>query len=410
MNIVHLNTLDYGGAGLAALRLHQGLQGLGVQTTMLVFDRTSDTPGVELVPSRRPPAQGSPWAATWKRWLDMLRRYPNRPKDLEIFSGIRSDAALLDHPALQQADVVNLHWIAGFVDIPELGRLCSGKRVVWTLHDQNPCTGGCHYAGDCRRFETSCRACPQLGSDRDDDLSSRQFEAKRAAYADMAPHLATPSRWLAQEVQTSALLGRFPATPIPNGVPVDVFTPQPMASLRDALGLSPDDFVLLFGAHGYTARKGLNFLQALLLRLPQVLAGRRLVAVCCGALGHELPSNVPLINLGYVADPRAMAGLYGLADLFVMPSTMDNLPNTMLESLACGTPVAAFRVGGVPEGVEHEVNGFLAEPGDLDGLIEAVTWAAREGQARRQRIAAKAREKFALDVQARNYLELYRRL
>lgn len=272
--------------------------------------------------------------------------------------------------------MVNLHWVAGLVDVPDMAAQLAGKRLVWTLHDQNPFTGGCHYAGDCRRFETGCGRCPQLGFDRDDDLATRQFRIKAEAYARLSLRLVAPSRWLADECAASALLGRFPATAIPYGVPTDVFGPSDTTGLRRSLGLAPDDFALFFGAHAHTARKGLRPLQDYLARLPATMVGRRLVAVAAGAPTDALPSAVPLIMRGYLADPRDMAGCFGLAGLHVMPSLMDNLPNTMLDSLTCGAPVAGFRVGGVPEGIVHGENGWLAAPGDVDGLLAATAWAA----------------------------------
>lgn len=410
MNVAHLCTLDHGGAGIAALRLHQSLLEAGVDSTMLVLARQSRTPGVVEVPTRRSPGGPAAWAAQWRRWETLMRRHPGRPEGSELFSTVDSDALLAGHPALARADIVNLHWVAGLLDMNAAAAILAGKTIVWTLHDQNPFTGGCHYAGDCRRFEAACGRCPELGSPDEDDLSAGQWRKKRLAYKDLDITVASPSRWLAGEARRSVLLGAFPAEVIPYGVP-RVFSPSAAAAVtRESLGLGASDFLVLFGAHSHTRRKGAHHVAALLRALPARLSGRRVIALSFGGRGGQPESTVPFADLGPIDDPARLAAVYAMADAYVLPTLMDNLPNTVLEALACGTPVVAFEAGGVPDCVRHGENGWLTPVGSVTGLLEGLAHAARGDGDPRSAIAADAARRFAPERQAGDYIRLYERL
>lgn len=407
--ITHLCTLDHGGAGAAALRLHLGLLGQGIDSKMLVLCAKSGMSEVYETPTQHEHQSQESWKYIYNHWTRVLREHPNRPDGLEFFTDISSDAILANHPLLKQADIVHLHWIPGLIDVQSMPALFGGKKIIWTLHDQNPFTGGCHFAGDCRKFESHCHSCPQLGSEVDADLSFQQWNAKNIAYQNIDLKIITPSRWLAQEAKRSSLFSQRCISVIPYGLQLGIFQPLPSSNLREKHGLSTNDFVILFGAHAHTRRKGFEHLKALLEVIPPYLQGKRVVAVAFGHISKNMTNRVPVLEVGFVADPHKLAQFYSMADVYVLPAIEDNLPNTVLEALACGTPIVGFDIGGMPDMVNHGINGWLTTLGDIDGLVQGIMWAKKFGANSREAIAADARQRFHDGLQAARYLELYQK-
>ncbi len=412
MKIVHLATLDHGGAGNSAFRLHQGLTAAGLDSSMLVLQKRTTDPRIRQAPLPEGLDATLPFKAVWERWQQLAARFPERPTGLEVFSDVKAEALLENHPLIAAADVVNLHWVAGFLPVSRLKAIVGDKPLVWTLHDENPFTGGCHYAGDCRRFETSCGSCPQLGSRREADMAARQWEIKRRSYEGLAIQAVAPSRWLAGEIGRSSLLGSRPVAVIPYSLPLDTFRPLPRAAIRASLGLTEADRVVLFGAEAQTERKGASHIRRLLALMAEDARGKSLVFAFFGAPNRELIEfpGLRTVSLGYVKDPAVMAGVYSMADVYVLPAVEDNLPNTVMEATACGCPTVGFAIGGVPDMVEHQVNGFLAGKGDAAGLMAGVFWCLERGEELRNLNAALALRRYALSRQAADYAALYREL
>jgi len=408
MKVVHLCTLDSGGAAAAALRLHQGLKNFGVDSRILVLKSKSGHPDVRVLPMRRNSNGTDPWQILTSRWQGMLRRYPERPQGLELFSGPRAEVDLLTQPDVRDADILNLHWISGMVDIPGLPELSKGKSVVWTLHDMNPLTGGCHFSGGCRRFEQGCGACPQLGSTNPADISAAYCTEKAKAYAATDLTLVSPSRWLATQAQSSSCMINKPVLTIPYGLDHTVFAPHPTIPIRRALQLGTEDFVILYGADYACARKGGEAAFRLLSSLPQTLNGRRIVLATFGAPQPGLmKTGLQHLELGYLDTPQLMAQIYSMADMLLMPTLEDNLPNTVLESMSCGTPVVGFATGGMPDMIEHGSNGWLAAPHDIDGLRKGIENVLNAGLQARKAARKAVLNKFTLSHQARTYLRVY---
>src|SRR5208282_2505094 len=260
-------------------------------------------------------------------------------------------------------DLIQLHWISGFVDYRSFfAALPLGKPVVWTLHGMDSLTGGCFYDKGCGRFTGKCGACPQLGSANESDLTRQVWERKWECYSRLGPaqmHIVTPSRWLKEEVKRSALLSSFPCTVIPNGLDTDVFFPRSRSVSREILCVPPDAKVVLFIADG------LN-------------------------------------------DPRK--GFHILAEALAETKLRDNLSNTAMESIACGTPVVGFAVGGIPDLVRPGLTGSLAKPGDALDLRKAIAEILSDDE-RLKKMAANCRkiavEEYTIEIQARRYLEVY---
>ncbi len=335
-------------------------------------------------------------------------------KHCDMFSMPSGPCKLLPEE-VRSADIINLHWVSMMIDLPTFfASISPSSRVVWTLHDMNAFTGGCHYSGPCVRYHSRCGRCPELNSTRDGDLSFQNFCTKQAVFSTLRPDqltIVTPSRWLQQCVTSSELLGNFRAVRIPYGIDTNAFVPLPQQDARDALGVPVESQVLLFVAgHLGNYRKGIDLLIAALSRIEST---QPLTLLVIGQLPEEelrLPEHVRLRVLGFLSEERRIAQAYAAADVFVIPSRQDNLPNTILESLACGTPVVGFRVGGIPDLVIDGETGFCAEPEDVESLSRAISSALETRGGLRDRCRELITAKYSLKTQATQYLNLFREI
>ena len=377
MRVVLVNAVEaVGGAARAAHRLYTSLQPHDLDVSYFVKEKHSDDPCVIPFNPDFSSAAVARRGTAIQQVLDAYEEYAGtRSDDLELFSHPALDQDMSFLEQLPDADIYNLHWVAGFVEYPVFFTKMAQKRpLVWTLHDQGPMTGGCHYDQGCGRFTDACGSCPALGSHDANDLSARNLAVKAKALAtwpDHMVHIVTPSNWLAAEARRSSLFGRFQASCIPNSIETELFCPRPAVEARCALGLPEAGPYLLFVANQIKApRKGVSYLIDALRQLP----GREDVTLLCVGDDHIPIQNLPfrMAQLDFVGDDEAMAHLYAAADLTVIPSLQDNLPNTMLESLSCGTPVVGFDTGGLPDGVRPGETGFLAQSGSAESLMQAI--------------------------------------
>jgi glycosyltransferase involved in cell wall biosynthesis len=412
MRIVHIAAVDAeGGAARAAYRLHQGLLGAGVESSMLVKRKVSGCESVHVAPA---------YDATEAFFWDLMEVYYlglNRTEISNTYFSIGGPGVdLSQRPLVRQADVLHLHWVADFQSPSTIARLQAlGKPIVWMLHDQRPFTGGCHFSAGCARYKKDCGGCPQL---EEDPLG---FPAMNLA--DQVQLLATdsicvtsPSRWLAQCARQSALFRRARIEVIPYGIDTDAFSPRPYAEAKSKLGLRPDSFQLLFGADfGSEKRKGFaELIAALKICWKDGAFRQRIREGQVGLLAfgrpHDDLKQFPVKSLGYISGDDALSWVYSAADLFVLPSLEDNLPNTAVESMSCGTPVLAFEVGGLPDLVGD--TGRLVAP-DKEALSQAIlSICAKPGECRSWRPACRERilSGFSAPLQAQHYLRLYEEL
>jgi glycosyltransferase involved in cell wall biosynthesis len=216
---------------------------------------------------------------------------------------------------------------------------------------------------------------------------------------------------MAGEILRSALLGRFPVTVIPNGVDIEAFAPRNRAFARDALGLPQDAKVLLFAGHTVDERrKGFSVLIEALAGLREV---QNLHLLSVGGYSALPQMGIPYHPLGYISNERLLSIVYSAADLCVVPTLQDNLPNITIESLACGTPVVGFDVGGMSDVVSDGHTGLLVPLGDSEALRESIRRALANSAALAEMSANCRRtavEKYSIHRQAQDYLELYESL
>ena len=378
LRILQVSTFDIaGGAALAAYRLHRGLLAKDHDSRMLVARRDSGDDTVWVANSQRDLRSRVSRRLRRRRIRREHAKYADtRPDWPERFDDDRTWREWEHGARLGSFDVVNLHWISGLLDYRRFfDAIPPDVPVIWTLHDMNTFTGGCHYDAGCERFRQRCGACPQLGSRHEHDLSRDIWLRKRELFSGIDPermHFVTPSRWLADEVRNASLLGdRFPVSVIPNGVNTEEFAPRDRMAAREVLGVPRESKAILFVAYSLAARrKGFAVLTE---ALRELSFDRDLVVLSVGA--GEASDQIPVrqIHLGTISQARLLSLAYSAADLFVIPSLQDNLPSTVLEALACGTPIVGLDVGGIPDMVRPGITGALSPVGDAAALAAAIS-------------------------------------
>ena len=398
-----------GGAARSAYRLHQGLQDLQVDSQILVQTKLSDDFRVLAGSSKL--AKG---LAKLRPTLDQLPLYPYPKRERSPYSVQWLPDNLAAQVAQINPDVIHLHWInGGYLKIETIARF--KKPIIWTLHDMWAFTGGCHITKDCMNYTNSCGTCPQLHSNKEKDLSRWIWQRKARAWQNLNLTIVTPSHWLAKCAASSSLLKNVRIEVIPNGLDTQQYKPIEKSVARSILSLPEDKQLSLFGAMSATSdpNKGFNFLQSALQNLSQSGWGEQVELVVFGSSQPKNPTELGLKShyLGRLNDDISLSLVYAAADVFIAPSVQDNLPNTVMESLACGTPCVAFDIGGMPDMIEHQQNGYLAKPFDIDDLARGITWVL-EDEERLQKLGSNGREKieqnFSLEIQAYNYLSVYK--
>ncbi|MDB9526429.1 glycosyltransferase family 4 protein [Oscillatoria sp. CS-180] len=410
MKVLILSSSDnQGGAARAANRLHKGLLTTGVYSQMLVQDKnTQDSDVVPITNTRI--GESIAWSRVA---IDNypLKKYSQRKKSTFSLQWLPDKVSTTVKQL--RPDIVNLHWVnAGFLRIESLSKI--SLPLAWTLHDMWPFTGGCHYDQNCERYVGACGQCPALSSKKDSDLSRWVWQRKYNTFQKANLTVVTPSQWLAQCARKSTLFMNRRVEVIPNGVDESVYKPIDKSLARNLLGLPSDIKIILFGALRATSdkRKGFHLLHPALLELTK--AGR-LDGVEIAVIGSPPPKNPPDFGLkthylGVFNDDISMATIYSAADVFVAPSLQENLANTVMEALACGLPCVAFRIGGMPDMINHCENGYLAKPFEVEDLAKGIFETLQDGE-RYQKLTFNSRQKvisnFTLDIQAKQYSKLF---
>lgn len=403
IDVLFVNTYDKsGGAARAAYRIFSEIRNRSVAVHYLTL--TKEDPDPSISGHLRTSAVGSLVKALTRLDRIPLRFYPLRQQ--VPFSPDFWPNPLRIRLRQFTPKLVHLHWVsAGLLGVKELAKLACP--IVWTLHDTWPFTGGCHYTGDCESFKRSCGRCPQLGSQRENDHSRLLMHSKARVFKELSITVVTPSRWLAGMAGQSSLFAGRRIEVIPYGIDTEVFKPVGRRVARERLGLPSDGPIVLFGAQSLTdPRKGWDLLCDALRRIERpctvLLFGE-------GEICIEHASHITVCQLGTFAQDSSLALVYSAADVFVCPSREDNLPNTVVEALACGTPCAAFAVGGLPDMIEHKKNGWLAQAFDCADLAEGIGWLMRYPEQDQLRRAA--REKAVLGYSSAamgdRYMALY---
>ncbi|OAV71617.1 Spore coat protein SA [Bacteroidales bacterium Barb4] len=411
MKILFVNTSETtGGAAVAANRLMYALQKKDVEVAMLVRNNDTDNPNVVSINQSWLNQKVNYLRFVWERLVIFFYNKFNR-ENLFRVSIANTGTDISRHPLVKEADVIHLHWInQGFLSLADIEKLIKlGKPVVWTMHDMWPCTGICHYAGKCDKFQSQCRSCFFLQSQKDCDLSYKTFSKKKNIYQQASVTFVGCSDWLSQKARQSSLMKNQKVCTIPNPINISVFCPQDLIQSRIELGLPQNKKLLLFGALNVTdERKGVRYL----LEAVQNIKGKQdIELVVFGKIKEDLHSliPVPIHPMGYLRDVKKIVALYSAVDVFVTPSLEDNLPNTIMEAMACGTPCVGFNVGGIPEMIDHKKNGYIAEYMDSEDLATGIQWVLENKKALNLSKACleKVHSSYAESVVAKKYMDIY---
>lgn len=408
MQIIHINQSDaIGGAAKAAARIHEAVREGGVNSRLYVAQATHHAEGTELASSR------------WDRLAGPVRRQVTR----RVTSLLKTGNVVAHEPALfsnaisrrlrtSDADIAHLHWVTdNMLSVGEIGRL--PMPIVWTLHDMWAFCGAEHYAEDARwrsGYDVHNRPAHESGFDL-----NRWIWARKRRIWKSPMQIVAPSHWLAGLARQSALMGDWPIEVIPNAIDTKEWTPIDKRVAREALNLPPDVPLVLFGAMGGSAdpRKGFDLLTEALDRL-FTAGGTGLELLVFGGkrINTSETLGFPARYLGHLSDDLSLQLVYSAADVLVIPSRLDNLPNTGVEALACGTPLVGFDVGGMSDLILHKDTGYLARPQNASDLADGIRWVLTQrhqdlstplGAAARRHAEAH----FAAPIVAQKYRQLY---
>ena len=378
MKVLIVNTSERnGGAAVAANRLMEALNNHGVKAKMLVRDKQSDSLTVVGLQGK----WWQQWCFLWERLVIFCHLHFSRKHLFELdIANTGTDITRL--PEFREADIIHLHWInQGMLSLGVIRKILnSGKPVVWTMHDIWPATAICHLTLGCNKFKTGCHHCKYLpGNGSTRDLSAKIWRRKQHLLDGQSITFVACSRWLEAEAKMSALLNGQKVTNIPNSIDTSIYKVGNRSEARQRLGLPTDKQVILFVSQRVTnLNKGMEYLieacNQLASQHPEM---KETTAVAIlGGHAEDVVAELPFeaYPLGYVSEEYRIADVYRAANVFVLPSLSENLPNTIMESMACGIPCVGFKVGGIPEEIDHLKNGYVAAYRNAEDLARGIRW------------------------------------
>lgn len=414
--ILIVNTSERtGGAAVASNRLMKALNRNGIEAKMLVAHKNTGDERVIEIPGK----WRKKYNFLYERLFIFIRNRFSKKRLFEIDAACTgSDITKLD--CFKQADVIHLHWInQGMLSMRNLRKiLSSGKPVVWTMHDQWCSTGICHSTGDCLKFQTHCYECPVLKTSGKKDMAWKTFRKKKRLFQAHRITFVTCSQWLKNTASTSALFEGQNIVSIPNPIDTEVFAPLDKTRCRQELNLPIDKRLILVGAVNVTDyRKGINYMVDALNRLLEDSAFTHTTEIVCmgnGASSLQSLLHCKVHSLNYVKDEALMSRIYSAVDFFFTPSLFENLPNMIMEAMACGTPCLGFNVGGIPEMIGHGENGYVAEYKSTEDLVRGLRTLLGLSADTYNQYSEKCRKKvlecYSEKVVAERYGEVYRQV
>ena len=407
MRILIVNTSERtGGAAVAANRLMKALNNNGAKAKMLVRDKETET--LTVVPLPHSPRLR--WHFLWERLVIFCRLHFSRQHLFEVdIANAGYDITKL--PEFQEADVIHLHWVnQGMLSLKGIQKILqSGKPVVWTMHDIWPATALCHVTLGCQHFTSQCGNCRLLpGGGSSHDFSTTIWQRKQRMLADENIYFVACSHWLESEAKRSALLKGQKITSIPNPIDTRIYKRGNKQEARQRLGLPLDKKLILFASQRVTnVNKGMDYL----IEACRQLQISDAAVVILGGHAEEVVSQLSLeaYPLGYVNDEQRIVDVYHASDVFVLPSLSENLPNTIMEAMACGVPCVGFKVGGIPEEIDHRRNGYVAEYRSAEDLARGIRWILAEADYEElsKNAVQKVVQNYSQQSVALKYLDVY---
>lgn len=399
----------HGGTGVAAVRLHKCLTQKGI--TSKLYHRYH---GLSYQNSQIIDERYRSWL--WRQVENFAIQYQwrriNSERGIFIYPNWFYQSGLSD---FGETDIINLHLIFRWLDLSSfLSSVPLNIPVIWSLHDMHPITGGCQHALDCDRFTTHCCDCPNLKKLGNRDQAWKNFELKAKLYQRINLHFVGNSTWTTAQAEKSTLskYARSIRT-IHLGIDTNDYKPIDCSIAKAALRVKPDDFAIAFACADLSDKN--KNLSVLLEAISQLAKNHSITLILFGS--GQIPvlnSQITTLYLGQLSSPHLQSLAYSAADIFVMPSKIESFGLTALESMACGTPVLAFRTGGIPDLVIHGETGWLAdEVGSAESLYQGLYWMLQNpierlllGKAARERVE----REFTADLMANRYINLYQEM
>jgi glycosyltransferase involved in cell wall biosynthesis len=415
MKIAQLNTHTYGGAAIVAKRVHLALLDSSVNSVLITkFGVVNDLPSHRYFKDGRIrnfllKTISNPKLSPLVTWALNLNQHVNlakRPKGFEIFSTWCSTVIPEMDDMLEECDIIHLHWTNDFFDYKHLFRKFSHKKFVWTLHDMNPITGGCHHSDGCMKFENICTQCPQLENTVDENYSKFIQDSKIEALSLLKNDqliVASPSVWLSGLSQKSKITQRFKHVIVKNPSFNATIPNEGISVVRKKLGLPTDKKIVVFASGNLNnTRKGIRLL------FEAIRSMHNKSEIVLLGIGHKAKpqKGLEIIYTGSLSNADLMASYYHVADVFVTPTLAENSPLVIIEALCCGTPVVASNVGGIPDLI-NDTNGILFTTGDISQLTSALHQALFEKHFQRDTIRNEAALLHNPTTIAEDYIRLY---
>lgn len=412
MRILLINTSERrGGPAIAASRLMDALRNNGIKAKMLVRDKSTDQISVV--------GLNKSWRRVWQFfWERTIIWGSNRfsKKNLFAVDIANTGTDITSLPEFRQADVIHLHWInQGMLSLEDIKKITdSGKPVVWTLHDMWPFTGICHYSQGCEKYKSQCERCHFLANQHKKDLSYKVFNKKKNIYSGCNITFISCSNWLMNTAKSSHLIGDKEIISIPNAININMFKPRDKKTAREKLNLPQDKKLLLFGSVKINNKiKGIDYL----IEATKIIADRnpeyinKTGVVIFGENSEQYEQLFPfsIFSMKYVKSDKELTDIYNAVDLYVTPSLQDNLPNTIVEAMACGIPCVGFNTGGIPQMIDHLHNGYVAEYKSAEDLANGIIWTLTEGDYNTlsQEARRKAVSTYSENTVAQQYIKIY---
>lgn len=372
LKVVQLQTATFS-AGRAAFRLHSAFLEENIDSSILsLFIEVNDTDEMKnlRLTSRI-------FAFVDNKMQSYITRNNYKEFGQYSFPILGNDVSRMDQ--IRKADIIYLHWVqGGFLNLSNIEKLAKlGKPIIFFMHDMWSITGGCHHSFTCEKYKTACSACQMFPENTMIDWPAREFNKKLKIYSKYNNlYFVSPSKWLYNCAKESFLTRDKPVYYIPNIINNQLFKPIDKNTARHILDIDVNDTVIAFGATSVESPyKGWIYLQKALELLHKSEAKRNISILIFGCgYNKKIADAIPFKAkfTGFLRDEYSIALVYNASNIFVTPSLADNQPTTVMESMCCGTPVVGFDVGGIPDMIEHKVNGYLAKYKDADDLANGI--------------------------------------
>lgn len=362
MNLIHISYSDkVGGSARSAYRIHKGLENLGIKSFMFVGYKVRNDNSVEFI-------SGNKFFQTTNRIFGKIGDVLGL-QFITYFISFR----ILFTKEYKESDAIQLYNLHGKYFSLIILYFMKNKKVYLRLSDMWSFTGNCAYAYDCDKWLNGCGKCHNIHQEIDMyyDTTGFMWRVKKFLFSRLDLTVIAPSKWMLREAQKSPIFQNAKFHYIPNGIDIQAFKPKDKDIARLELNINRDKNIVMFSADSLkNKRKGSTYL----LEALKKIKNKNKILILLVGHGEMSIDGFEVVNLGDIKDDRKMAASYSAADVFVLPTLADNLPNSIIESMSCGTPVVSFNIGGVPDILKHKETGWLADYKNSDSLAEGIEY------------------------------------